>query len=101
MTFHSATVHWLSPELRGRRDLPATLRYVGISRFPEDGDEWPDGAWSVELRFEQPPPEQGTEASQARVGFLVDEAPQQRLHRGTRFGLYEGPQKVADIDVLD
>jgi len=55
----------------------------------------------VELRFEQPPPEQGTEASQARVGFLVDEAPQQRLHRGTRFGLYEGPQKVADIDVLD
>ena len=101
MTTHTAIVRWLPATVRGRRDLPATLRYVGISRFPEDGDRWPDGAWSVELRFDEPPPEQGTQESSARVRFLVDEAPHNRLHRGAVFNLYEGPQRVADIEVVD
>jgi len=99
---HSALIHWLSPAERGRVDLPPTLRYVGISRFSEDDNGWPDGAWSVELRFDQPPPEQeSSEVSRGRVRFLVDEAPTERLHAGVRFGLYEGLQKVADIQVLD
>ena len=99
---HTALVRWLSAKERGRAGLPPTLRYVGIGRFPDDGDEWPDGAWSIELRFSQPPPEQGRkDISEAMVRFLMDEAPQQRLRKGVCFGLYEGVQKVADVDVLD
>lgn len=74
---------------------------MGISRFSEDGGGWPDGAWSVELHFDEPPPEQGSPESRARVRFLVDDAPHERLHQGVVFGLYEGPQKVADIEVVD
>jgi hypothetical protein len=98
---HGAIVRWLPGAVRGRRELPATLRYVGISRFDEDGDSWPDGAWSVELRFEEPPPEQGTRESHAHVRFPVDGAPHERLREGVVFGLYEGPHKVADIEVVD
>ena len=98
---HSALIHWLSPAERGRADLPPTLRYVGISRFSDD-ENWLDGAWSVELRFDQPPPEQASsEVSRGRVRFLVDEAPMERLHAGVWFGLFEGPQKVADVQVID
>lgn len=99
---HSATVYWLSPGERGRKELPSTLRYVALSRFPEDGDGWPDGAWSVEVRFEVPPPEQeSSEHSNATVRFLFDTAPTKRLYPGARFALFEGLQKVADVQVLD
>jgi hypothetical protein len=98
---HAAVVRWASSAQRGRRSLPATLRYVGLSRFAEDGARWPDGAWSIEAKFNQPPPEQGSdEISMATVRFLVDEAPQTRLRRGARFCLYEGLQKVAEVEVL-
>lgn len=97
---HSALVHWASARARGRKDLPATLRYVGIGRFPEDTDTWPD-AWSVELRFAHPPAEQQGNVCEAMVRFLFETAPQERLHPGGRFGLYEGPHKVADVEVLD
>lgn len=99
---HTARIRWLSGQERGRKQLPPTLRYVALSRFPEDGDAWPDGAWSVEVRFDQPPPEQGSgEVSEGTVRFLFDTAPRERLHAGARFSLYEGPQKVAEVDVLD
>lgn len=99
---HSATIHWLAPEQRGRKELPPTLRYVALSRFPEDGDHWPDGAWSIEVLFEEPPPEQErSDQSRGAVRFLFDTAPADRLCPGARFSLYEGPQKVADVEVLD
>jgi hypothetical protein len=96
---HSALVHWLPPEQRGRKELPATLRYVALSRFAEDGT-WPDGAWTVEVRFRQPPAEQGA-VCEGDVRFLADGAPEARLKAGARFSLYEGPQMVADIELLD
>jgi hypothetical protein len=75
---------------------------VGLSRFPEDGSQWPDGSWSVELRFDQPPPEQGPkDVSRGTVRFVMDEAPQDRLRKGVRFSFYGGITKVADVDVLD
>jgi hypothetical protein len=99
---HSALVRWLPPEMRAGAGLPTSLRYVGVSRFPEDGDAWPDGAWSIELRFHQPPAESGNnDITEARVRFLFDEAPQERLRRGVTFSLHEGLQKVANIEVLD
>lgn len=76
------------------------LRFVALSRFGEDGPAWPDGAWSVEMLFDQPPAEQGA-VCEARVRFLFDHAPHERLHPGARFGVYEGLKRIADVDVLD
>ena len=99
---HHALVRWLPSEERGRAGMPPTLRYVGISRFEDDPPSWPDGAWSVELKFTQPPAEQSSSSQcEAAVQFLFDNAPQHRLHRGVRFSVYEGIQRVADVDVLD
>ncbi|HEV7704847.1 MAG TPA: hypothetical protein VGO46_11180 [Gemmatimonadaceae bacterium] len=81
-------------------ELPSTLRYAGVSLFPEDGPA-PDNVWSVVLTFEVPPSEQAMPASNALVRFLFETAPHERLHAGRRFALYEGPTKVADIEVLD
>ena len=80
--------------------MPATLRFVGLSRFSEDNESWPDGAWSVELRFATPPAEQQGSVGEAQVRFLFDTAPKARLHPGARFALYEGPFKVADVEIL-
>ena len=97
---HDALVYWTPATVRGKQELPPTLRYVGLSRFAE-GVSGRDDAWSVELMFEQPPPEQlFTSVSRARVSFLVDEAPHERLHSGVKFGLYEGPIHVAEVEVL-
>ena len=75
---------------------------MGLSRFAEDAADWPNGAWSVELTFDEPPPEQGgSRASDGYVRFLVDEAPHERLARGVRFDLYEGLTRVAEVEVLD
>ena len=99
---HAALVYWLPAQLGERRQAPSSLRYLGVSRFVEDGKEWPDGAWSVELTFSQPPSEHDPdEPSRARVQFLFDDAPQERLHTAARFGLYEGRTQVAEVEVLD
>ena len=90
----------LPAHARGKKELPATLRYVGISRFPED-IAWPDGAWSVELRFAEPPAEQEGDVCESQVRFLFDTAPQERLQPGAQFSLYEGPHRVAEVEVLD
>ena len=101
LSMHLGMVHWLPSRIRGRRDKPSTLRYVGLSRFPDDGEQWPDGGWSVELRFPEPPAEQQSDVCEAQVRFLFDTAPQERLFAGARFSLYEGPQRVAEIEVVD
>jgi hypothetical protein len=82
--------------------LPSGLRYIGISRFEDDPVDWPDGAWSVELEFAQPPAEQSKDAPmEAQVRFLFENAPQARLKPGAHFAVYEGMTRVATIDVLD
>lgn len=98
---HDARIYWSRPEVRGSAHLPPTLRYVALSRFPEDSPDWPDGSWSVEVLFDVPPPEQDHDAvSQGRVRFLMEDGPHERLHPGAHFSLYEGLQKVADVEVL-
>ena len=79
---HSAIVHSVAPKEIGRRRLPPVLRLVALSRFPEDGTGWPNGAWSVELLFEQPPSEQEHNISEAKVQFAFDGAPAERLRPG-------------------
>jgi hypothetical protein len=94
-------VHWEPPSIRGRHQLPPTRRYVVLSRFPEDGPNWSDGQWSVEIFFTIPPPEQvDSRMSEGKARFLVDGAPHDRLASGRWFSIYEGPQKVAEVEVL-
>lgn len=101
MMLHHCCVRWLGPELRGKRSLPPVRRYVALSRFPEDGPAWPDGAWSVELFFEPPPPEQASnDESEGKVKFLVGDAPHGRMRVGAWFELFEGLTKVADVEVI-
>jgi hypothetical protein len=99
---HRVRIHWRDPKERGRTELPPTLRYVTLSRFPEDEPGWPDGAWSIEVLFDIPPPEQADpNISLGRARFLVDSAPHGRLRRGGWFELYEGLQPVADVEIID
>lgn len=102
MMTHRALVHWRSSSERGKHGLPPTLTYRGLSRFDEMTEADSEDAWSVELHFDVPPPEQADQhISVGRVRFLFDEAPQSRLRPGVRFQLFEGPTHVADVEVLD
>jgi hypothetical protein len=103
MRAHTARVRWRPPSERGTAQLPATLRYLALSRFAEDSPTWPDGAWTVELSFTEPPAEQLCDEgySMASVRFLFDDAPHDRLVRGRSFAIYEGPTVVADVDIMD
>ena len=92
-------VTWLAPEAGGRSARPTGESYATIARFPEDGPEWPDGAWTVVLDFETPPSAQGN-VSFGTARFLMPEAPQHRLRPGGSFQLHEGLRKVATVDLL-
>jgi hypothetical protein len=81
--------------------LPVSLRWVGLSRFEADGPAWPDGSWSVVVHFDAPPAEVCERTVAARVHFLTDRAPQTRLHAGAQFAIYDGVDKLADVDVLE
>jgi hypothetical protein len=95
-----ASVRWIPKAAGGRISLPEGKRYVTISRFPEEGPSWPDGAWSVVIAFMTPPAQQGN-PSVGTASFLMETAPQARLEHGTHFELYEGLRKVADVELLD
>ena len=97
---HPAIIEWLPTSARGTVTLPHSLSYVGLSRFEWDGPAWPDGAFRVVCQFDVPPSERTTGKSEARVRFLVEDAPHYRLHAGTCFQLYEGLTAVARIEVL-
>ncbi|MGH9626874.1 MAG: hypothetical protein ACRD7E_00700 [Bryobacteraceae bacterium] len=93
-----ARLRWLPADEGGRRTgLPKVKRYATIARFPDDGPEWPDGAWTVVIEFDQSPDEQGNPSIGA-AHFLMNSAPDDRLN-GV-FELYEGLRKVADVEVL-
>ena len=94
-----AKVNWVPREEGGRSALPTGTRYVTIGRFPEDGEKWPDGGWSVVLDFSTPPSEQGV-TSFGRASFLMEKAPHERLRPGRSFELYEGLRKVATVELL-
>ena len=57
------------------------------------------GAFSVVCSFSEPPSEHGS-PGEARVRFLADDAPRERLAAGSRFQLFEGPGEVASVEIL-
>ena len=97
MTEHRARIQW--SDVRATRDrLPATLQYVTMARFMDDQTTWPQDAWSVV--FDEPPAMQGS-PSLAKVRFLAETAPHERLRPGVLFSLYEGRTDVATVQLLD
>jgi hypothetical protein len=93
MNEHPARVTWLRP-------APTSRHYIGLSRFKDDGPEWPDGSFSVVLRFSEPPAEQvRPRLMPATVQFMAEGAPHERLQPGVVFGLYEGLTHIADVEV--
>jgi|SRR2546429_1042402 len=100
MTTHDAKVVWVTVPGKSRPFLPSKERYIGIGRFPEDGPTWPDGAWSVVLQFDQPPAEQAEGPMLAKVRFLVEEGPHERLQPGVRFSVHQALTKVAEVEVI-
>lgn len=96
---HTAVVSWLSEASGGRKALPPVEQYITLSRFPAD-THWPDGAWTVVLDFDPPASVQGS-PSRSKVRFLFEDAPAERLKPGATFELYEGPQKVATVEVVE
>jgi len=93
------TVDWTPPEQGGRATPVGGPRYVAISRFDDDGPNWPDGAWSVVLEFPQ-----GTDPGSSPVivnaHFLMEDAPHERLRPGATFTLHEGRKEVGRVHVV-
>lgn len=91
-----ARVTWTSASQGGRQFLPTGSRYSTVSRFPEDGADWPKDAWSVVIDFSPPPNVQGN-PSTGDLRFLSSDAPTERLRPGREFDLYEGEGRVAVV----
>lgn len=96
----NVAVVWLSPEQGGRKTRMTENRYITIGRFPEDGPEWPNAAWSVVLEF-APDTDPAASPALAKASFLMPNAPHERLRPGAVFTLHEGLRKVATASVLD
>jgi hypothetical protein len=94
---HRAMISWISAEDGGRMQPPPGPKYIGVVQFEEDPSE-PFGAWSLAVNFERR--FSGGKVILAQVQFLVDEAPDQLLHSGSRFALFEGRKRVAKGVVL-
>lgn len=98
VTHHRARITWALRPV-GDSSLPTGLQYATIARFAEDAS-WPNDAWSIVCAFDSPPVLQRNPA-EARVRFLAESAPHDRLRPGAIFSLYEGRTDVATVEVLD
>ena len=95
---HNAKIYW-SPE-QVTRGLPAMARAVNPAWFTEPG-RGSDEGWSLVCEFPTSPVEQGV-PTVARVRFLVEEAPHDRLRPGTVLRLFEpGTGQRARVEILE
>ena len=95
---HRALIHWSPQQLQ--QGLPATVETIDPA-WLDDATPRVDEGWSLVCFFDSPPARQGS-PSLARVRFLVDEAPHDRLHPGARLRLIErATQALAQVEILD
>ncbi len=95
---HRARINW-SPE-QARLGLPITDRIVDPAWLPGAVPKTDEG-WSLICQFDSPPSEQGN-PSTARVHFLVDEAPHDRLQPGATLRLFERATRgFAAVEIVD
>jgi len=96
---HAARIHWSQEQIR--HGLPVITRTIDPAWFPEDHGPPVREGWSLMCEFEVPPSDQG-DPSTARVQFMVDAAPHERLAPGTSLRLFErATQKYAHVEILD
>lgn len=94
-----AVVQWLRPEEGGRKAPPSGPTYATVVGFGDAPPNLEEEAWSLVLEFQDQP---DLELKQrVRVRFLSPEAPDELLHAGSDFQLYEGRQLVARGEVQD
>jgi hypothetical protein len=92
----SVKVDWSADKMTR---LPSSGSYMTVAKFAEDGNSWPEEAWSVIIEFD-PPERSHAPSFQATARFLMPNAPLDRLRAGSSFGLYEGLKKTATVTVL-
>lgn len=93
-----ARINWLPPEHGGRQRPPIGVRYVTVSRFDQDDEQWRKEAWSLVL--EKNEPSKNPLETVADIHFLAPDAPDELLYKGAVFELYEGRRRVAMGEVL-
>ena len=95
---HRARIQWSDAQVQ--RGLPALDRTIDPAWFVEPGRGSEEG-WSLMCDFDGPPALQGS-PSVARVKFLVEQAPHERLVPGARLELFErGTLQRARVEILD
>lgn len=82
---HSARITWSDGHIR--RGLPPVLVMIDPAWFADAASQHNDG-WSLMCRFDAPPRDQGN-PSLARVHFILDNAPHERLAPGAELSLFE------------
>jgi hypothetical protein len=95
---HRALIHWSPRQIE--RGLPAITRTIDPA-WLEGATPRVDEGWSLVCSFDSPPAHQGS-PSKARVHFLVDAAPHNRLRAGAQLQLFErATQELARVEILD
>jgi hypothetical protein len=93
-----AIIRWVPASRGGRQRPPAPAAgYTAPARFESDPGEL-KGVWSIRLL--EASELHGAEVINARIGFVVPEAPHDLLCEGERFELMEGHKIVAKGVVL-
>lgn len=95
---HRARIVWSDSQVL--QGLPTLSETIDPSWFEGDLEIGADG-WSLVCRFDSPPSQQGN-PSTARISFMVEDAPHERLRAGTRLRLFERKTGTyALVEVLD
>jgi hypothetical protein len=97
-----AKLNWLSPEMGGRKTLPAGPKYFTAARFEDEEASRPNVGWSVVVEFDELPDE--SREMIATMQFLAQNDPRSPhflLRPGERFELFEGHRVVARGVILD
>jgi hypothetical protein len=93
-TEHLARITWSHEQVR--RGLPAFTRTTDPAWF-----ETPEEGWSLVCQFHASPREQGS-PSVARVAFLTENAPHDRLTPGTKLNLFErSTRQLATVEIVE
>lgn len=93
-----AQIYWIPEEEGGRTSIPNNFNYSTVACFEDIKEKYPREAWSVVVDLEHAKKESRWVAADFR--FLVDNAPEQLLYKGSKFKLFEGHRLVATGEIL-
>lgn len=98
MNYDSAKVRLMWKSSSKAQRFTIGSRYVSVARFEDEREKYPAEAWSLVVEFDSVPDDSGTVLGNVR--FLVEEAPANLLHSGSKFELYEGRKLVASGEII-